>query len=98
LDHTKPQQRQQQTYKTCPFGHVLCVCGGEDALNIMFSAESNTRHIKCAHLDVFYMSDGERRLQNIKYMSGWACISCPVEGRWVHAAGSIGILVKMKKK
>jgi len=36
----------------------------------MFGARGNTKHVKCARLDVFYMSGGERRLPNMKAIPG----------------------------
>jgi len=45
----------------------------------MFGARGNTKHVKCAHLDVFYMSGGERRLPNMKAMPILAWLSCLAE-------------------
>ena len=45
----------------------------------MFSTRGNTRHVKCARLDAFYMSGGERRLPNTNYMPILAWLSCSAE-------------------
>ena len=42
--------------------------GVEGDVPTMFGARGNTRHVKCARLDVFYMSGGKRRLPNTKAM------------------------------
>ena len=45
----------------------------------MFGDRGNTRHVKCAGLDAFYMSGGERRLPNTNYMPILAWLSCSAE-------------------
>jgi len=52
------------------------VSGVKGDMLTMFGAGGNTRHVKCAHLDLFYMSGGERRLLNMKYMPILAWLSC----------------------
>ena len=46
------------------------VSGVEGDVLTMFSAGGNTRHVKCACLDVFYGSGGERRPLDMKATPG----------------------------
>ena len=55
------------------------VSGVERDMLTMFGARGNTRHVKCARLDVFYMSGGKRRLPNTNYMPILAWLLCSAE-------------------
>src|SRR6266545_7840594 len=77
-----------QTPKKCPIRRVFGISKVRIMLNtkntlqgvlLVFGDGGNTRHVKCAHLNVFYASGGERRVPNMKYMPILACISCLVQ-------------------
>jgi len=51
----------------------------------MFGTRGSTRHVKCARLDAFYMSGGERRLPNTNYMPILAWFLCSAEVGCVRA-------------